>query len=221
MDRSASAAVPFEAVPPATDADASKRDARFVAVVLVGGAVVAAALWSGSSQLGPLPAEQDPTYVALATVDAAATPDEALARSLELERSGDLEAAAREAEAAVRLGGGRDAAMQAAKIAILQHRHDRAERLLRPLVEHGRDAAAMYNLALVQHRRGDLEAAGRGYQEVLRVDPHHADARYNLAYSYWERGDADAARQQAERFASTFPDDPRGAQLRDLVRRPK
>lgn len=118
------------------------------------------------------------------------------------------------AEAALAAGGGRDAGVQVAELAIRLDRLDRAAEVLQPLVDADRDdAIAQYDLALVHHRRSDYNGARAGYLAALRADPRLADARYNLALLCWEQGVHEEARHHAERFTAAFPDDPRGAEL--------
>jgi tetratricopeptide (TPR) repeat protein len=141
-----------------------------------------------------------------------------LARSQSLEGQGDLEGALAAAEAAIDAGGGRDATLQAAKIAILRREYDKASSWLVPLVSaHPDDAAAQYNLALVHHQQGDYNQARNGYLAALRNDRRHADARYNLAVLTHQRGIAEEASHHVEKFRASFPDDPRGPQLERMV----
>jgi tetratricopeptide (TPR) repeat protein len=137
-----------------------------------------------------------------------------LRRSIELERQGDLEGARVEADAAVAAGGGRDATLQAAKLAILGQRYDDAAGPLDALVKADpTDAAAQYDLALVRHHQGDYNRARNGYLAALRADPRHADARYNLAVLCSSHGVLEEARHHVARFRASFPDDARGPEL--------
>ncbi len=171
-----------------------------------------------------------PAQVAAAEPAAGVAPDvtDLLAQAAARERSGDLDGALAQAEAALRtaeagaqaLGGKahgaqvRDAALTVAKLAILLERHDRAAAVLEPLVQRdANDAVAQYDLALVHQHRDDYNRARSGYLAALRADPTHADARFNLAMLCWRRGVHAEARHHADVFRARFPDDPRGGQL--------
>jgi tetratricopeptide (TPR) repeat protein len=194
---------------------------RLTAILIVGGALVAVALHRGSALLGPLPREDDPALHAIVPL-ADEVAESRLARSLELERTGDLEGAAREAAAAFDLAGDRDAALQAAKVAILQERWDDAETWLRPLLTiNPADGAASYNLALVAHHRGRVDAARTAYEAALDAEPGNAAARYNLALLESDAGRYEQARAHASRFRRDFPEDPRGPTLLQIVERPR
>jgi tetratricopeptide (TPR) repeat protein len=144
-----------------------------------------------------------------------------LERSMELERKGDLAAAFAEAEAALAMNGGRDASVQAAKLAILRKQHDRAVAVLTPIVEaNPGDAVAQYNLALAHQHQGDYNGARNGYLAALRADPTQADARYNLAVLCFERGVLEEARHHATKFVGDYANDPRGAQLERMMADP-
>jgi tetratricopeptide (TPR) repeat protein len=141
-----------------------------------------------------------------------------LERSLQLEQQGDLAAALAEADAAIAVGGGRDASVQAAKLAILRKQYDRAITLLTPVIEtDSTDAVAQYNLALARQRTGDYNGARNGYLAALRADPRQADARYNLAVLCFERGIHEEARHHVAKFLGDYADDPRGANLERMV----
>lgn len=137
-----------------------------------------------------------------------------LQRSIELEQQGDLEASRIEAEAAVAAGGGRDAKLQLAKLAILGRRYDDAVGLLEPLVQADpKDAGAQYDLALVRQHQGDYNQARNGYLAALRSDARYADARFNLAVLCLDHGFVDEARHHVQKFRASFPDDARGPEL--------
>lgn len=196
---------------------ATSARARSLAVVLrgcVGPSTLALSLTSAcGSKSEPSPAAEDASTRA---VDPRAA--EHLERSLELERKGDLAAASAEAEGAVAVGGGRDAIVQAAKLAIVRKQYDRAITLLAPLVEaDASDAVAQYNLALAYQHEQDYNRARNGYLAALRSDPGQADARYNLAVLCFERGIVDEARHHVAKFRATYPDDARGQALERMV----
>jgi Flp pilus assembly protein TadD len=44
------------------------------------------------------------------------------------------------------------------------------------------DVMAHNNMGIALANLGRYEAAGRHFQEVVKIDPHHAEARKNLAY---------------------------------------
>ena len=137
-----------------------------------------------------------------------------LQRSIELEQQGDLAGARSEADAAVAAGGGRDATIQAAKIAILEQRYDDALAPLEALVKAAPDdATAQYDLALVRQHEGDYNRARNGYLAALRADPSYADARYNLAVLCSAHGFAEEAQHHLAKFRAAFPHDPRGTEL--------
>lgn len=137
-----------------------------------------------------------------------------LQRSLALEQQGDLVGAEVEAKAAIAAGGGRDAILQQAKLAILGQRYDEAATPLGTLaLADPSDAAVQYDLALVRQHQGDYNRARNGYLATLRADPQYADARYNLAVLCLAHGFAEEARHHAAKFRATFPQDPRGPEL--------
>jgi tetratricopeptide (TPR) repeat protein len=172
-----------------------------------------AAAPAGTPPPAPAPAEVEP----VATADAALT-GQHVQRSIELEKAGDLAAARTEAEAALAAGGGRDATIQAAKVAILDKRYDDAVALLEPLAKSDpQDAGAQYNLALSRHHQGDYNRARGGYLAALRADDSYADARYNLAVLCRDHGFAEEASHHASRFRTDYPADPRGVQISQLV----
>lgn len=153
--------------------------------------------------------------------EAGPTPSEAdivsgahLQRSIELEQQGNLDAARTEAEAAVAAGGGRDAKLQVAKLAILGRRYADAQAVLEPLVQaNADDATAQYDLALVHQQQGNYNRARNGYLATLRADARYADARYNLAVLCLDHGFTEEAKHHVEKFRTAFPDDARGPEL--------
>ena len=195
-------------------------DSRSVVLASVGLVAVAVALFVGAGQVGPAPDGagavrprryfEAPASGPASDASPSSLPADPLARSIELERRGDLEGAAEAAQAAVVAQGDRDARLQAGKIAILRGALDEAEVWLRPLLSADPDDVDVrYDLALVAHRRGEIEAAQHEYEAVLRQRPDHADARYNLAVLHRDARNADAARREAARFAEQHPGDAR------------
>jgi tetratricopeptide (TPR) repeat protein len=55
------------------------------------------------------------------------------------------------------------------------------------------DAKLILSTALDLHRSGNLEAAKKGYEEVLRIDPRNADALHLLGIVHKMRGDIELA----------------------------
>jgi tetratricopeptide (TPR) repeat protein len=134
------------------------------------------------------------------------------------QRLGRPREALEEAKRAVKLGAGRDAALYLALVAINAGDLDAAAEALAPVVaaDPG-DGDALYDLALVADRRNDYNGARQGYLAALRADPKLAAARHNLVWLTLRAGAIDEARHHAERFAASFPEDPRGASLAKLV----
>lgn len=165
----------------------------------------------GGGEAAEAPAAPSPEAQLMATAR--------LQRSIELEQQGDLEAARIEAEAAAAVSeGGRDATLQVAKIAILAQRYEDAVVPLEALVKADpKDAAALYNLALVRHHQGDYNRARNGYLAVLKADPRYSDARFNLAVLCLAHGFFDEAKHHVAKFRSSFPDDARGPDLERRV----
>lgn len=164
------------------------------------------------------PLDAAPDSPAIATPAVAVDVTELLTAANALEAAGDLAGALAKAEAALIGGGGRDAALTVAKLAILLEQYDRAASVLQPLVQADpKDAIAVYDLALVNHRRNDFNSARAGYLAALRADPSHADARFNLALLCWHKGIKEEAQHHAQKFREGFPNDPRGQQLGALM----
>jgi tetratricopeptide (TPR) repeat protein len=131
-----------------------------------------------------------------------------------LSRQGKNDEALAEAQQAVDLGGGHDAELQLASVAIAANQLDKAKPLLQKLVAADpNDAIATYDLALVCDKRDDFNAARNGYLAALHIDPQLADARYNVALLTYRRGVYAEAEHHAQRFVEAFPGDPRGRQL--------
>ena len=95
---------------------------------------------------------------------------------------------------------------------------DTAAEALRPVVAADpADADAQYDLALIAERKGDYNRARQGYLAALLADPRYANARINLVFLTLKHGSVDEARHHAERYAATFPGDPTGASLAQVV----
>jgi tetratricopeptide (TPR) repeat protein len=134
------------------------------------------------------------------------------------QRLGRPRDALEEAKRAVKLGAGRDAALYLALLAINAGDLDAAAQALTPVVAADpSDGDALYDLALIADRRNDYNGARQGYLAALHADPKLAPARYNLVWLTLRAGAIDEARHHAERFAASFPDDPRRASLTKLV----
>ncbi|WP_420894956.1 tetratricopeptide repeat protein [Sorangium cellulosum] len=71
----------------------------------------------------------------------------------------------------------------------------------------------LYNLALIDDKRGDYNGAREGYLAALKADPRNADARYNLALLTFRAGIVEESRHHARKFLEAFPEDPRSGQL--------
>lgn len=184
-------------------------DARTILLGCAGLVLVAVALHVGAGQVGPAPSSSR-SVTPRRFFETPAVPPDPLARSLQLERRGDLEGAASAAQAAVIAGGGRDARLQAGKIAILRGALEEAEVWLRPLLHADPDDVdARYDLALVAQRRGDSARAQLEYEAVLDRRPDHADALYNLAVLHRDAGNSEAAHREGVRFAELHPADAR------------
>jgi tetratricopeptide (TPR) repeat protein len=182
--------------------------------------VVAGAIALGLAGCGKTPTD-DPKADDPPAKPQAESPEKArllLAEAAELEAANDLETALLRARAAIEAGGGREATIAAAKLAISMARHDEAIGLLQPLVDSDPgDAIAQYDLALAHHRRNDYNGARRGYLAALRADPALADARFNLALLCWQRGIQGEGKHHVEKFLEAFPSDPRGAALKAMI----
>jgi tetratricopeptide (TPR) repeat protein len=73
---------------------------------------------------------------------------------------------------------------------------DRAEHVLREVLEHTDRFADVFNmLAVVLHERGDFVAAERYFERAVELNPHYTEALLNLAVTYNDLGKYEAARQ--------------------------
>lgn len=140
--------------------------------------------------------------------------------ALELESAGRYDEAQAEVELALEGGGGRDAKLLAAKLAILRDDLDAASRLLEPLSKDATDAPVLYNLGLIAQKRGRYNSARSRYLAALRADPSYNAARFNLALLTWNAGVKEEAEHHARKFIEAAPDDPHAAQLRQLILEP-
>lgn len=146
--------------------------------------------------------------------------DELLARALEFEAAGDVSAARQAAQAAVDAGGARDAKLLLAKLMLLQGEPAAAIRPLEDILRTSPDDAdALYNLGLAwqQHPEPDYNKSRNAYLATLRAAPRYAAARYNLVVLCVSSGIIEEARHHAALFKESFPQDPRGAQLDQLL----
>ena len=72
---------------------------------------------------------------------------------------------------------------------------DAAESALNHILEvDDRDPEALYNLALIHHKRDNYQGAREGYLKVLSVVPEHASTRYNLGILTHSVGALDEAK---------------------------
>jgi Tfp pilus assembly protein PilF len=67
---------------------------------------------------------------------------------------------------------------------------------------------ALVAQAIDAHKRGDLDAAERGYRAALAADPHHAHALHYLGVAAWQRGRPEDALPQLEAAARAVPHEP-------------
>jgi tetratricopeptide (TPR) repeat protein len=74
--------------------------------------------------------------------------------------------------------------------------YDRAERVLRQVVDHTDRYADVYNmLAVISHDRGDFTAAEGFFERALELNPNYTEALLNLAVTYNDLGKYEAARK--------------------------
>src|SRR6516162_5709793 len=87
--------------------------------------------------------------------------------------------------------------------------YDRAERLLRQVLEHTDRYADVYNmLAVIAHDRGDFAAAERSFERAVEINPNYTEALLNLAVTYNDLGKYEAARRLYARIRGAGrPDD--------------
>jgi tetratricopeptide (TPR) repeat protein len=134
--------------------------------------------------------------------------------AMALDRQGRSKEAIEEAKRAIGLGAGRDSVLLLGALWLSVGDLEQATKTLQPLVTTDpRDAAALYNLALIADRQGDYNRARQGYLAALRADPGFASARYNLAVLAHRHNIREEARHHAQTFVASFPEDPRGAEL--------
>src|SRR4029079_10571279 len=74
--------------------------------------------------------------------------------------------------------------------------YDRAEHVLRQVIERTDRYADVYNmLAVILHERGDFVAAERHFERAVEINPNYTEALLNLAVTYNDLGKYEAARQ--------------------------
>ena len=140
------------------------------------------------------------------------------AKASVLMAAGKVQEAEAEAQKAVEVGGGRDAKLFIASLAITAGNLDAAEAALRPLLaERPQDADVQYNLALIADKRDKYNDARNGYLAALKIDPKYKAARYNLALLTFRRGVTEEAKNHAKKYAEIAPNDPSAAQLLSTV----
>ncbi len=143
-------------------------------------------------------------------------------RAMVRQARGDLagaEASAREAlkvpDAAL---SERDATLLIASLQIDHGDKIEARKLLDDLIKRDpQDGDAIYDVALLDDRASSYNAAREGYLRALRANPELRAARYNLAVLTMGQGIVTEARHHALKFAETWPDDPRSAELIKLT----
>ena len=143
------------------------------------------------------------------------------ALALVLDAKGRAPEALIEAGRAVALGAGADArllqaslAMRTGDVALAQRATDETLRVA------PNDARALYNLGLLEQRRGHYNAAREAYLRALRADPTSYGARYNLAAMTNAAGATDEARHHATLLLRAHPGDRRATELLQSVNRP-
>lgn len=96
---------------------------------------------------------------------------------------------------------------------------DAAESALHHILEvDERDPEALYNLALIHHKRDDYRGAREGYLKLLAVLPEHASARYNLGILTHSVGALDEARHNlAKLIAIVGAEDERAKGLQAII----
>src|SRR6478735_9197296 len=67
-------------------------------------------------------------------------------------------------------------------------------------------AEQAFALALQHHRAGRLADAERGYREILRREPEHADSLHLLGVIAMQRGDLASALSLVQRAVALRPD---------------
>jgi tetratricopeptide (TPR) repeat protein len=150
--------------------------------------------------------------------EALALPDDAArahtAKASVLIAAGKVKEAEAEAQKAIDAGGGRDAKLLVASLAISAGNLDAAEAVLKAmLAERPQDADVQYNLALIADKQNRYNEARNGYLAALKTDPTYRAARYNLALLTFRRGVTEEAKNHARKYAEMAPNDPAAAQL--------
>jgi tetratricopeptide (TPR) repeat protein len=74
--------------------------------------------------------------------------------------------------------------------------YDRAEHVLRQVIERTDRFADVYNmLAVILHERGDFVGAERHFERAVEINPNYTEALLNLAVTYNDLGKYEAARK--------------------------
>src|SRR5262245_3768988 len=82
--------------------------------------------------------------------------------------------------------------------------YDRAEHVLRQVVEKTDRFADVYNmLAVILHERGDFAGAEKYFEHAVELNPNYTEALLNLAVTYNDLGKYEAARQVYSRIQQT------------------
>jgi tetratricopeptide (TPR) repeat protein len=82
--------------------------------------------------------------------------------------------------------------------------YDRAERVLRQVLEITDRYADVYNmLAVICHDRGDFAAAEQFFERAVSLNPNYTEALLNLAVTYNDLGKYDAAKEVYARVRGT------------------
>lgn len=166
----------------------------------------------GTFELDPASLTQEPVSLSRETgraVSAAESAAGQYATALDLELAGQIEAAERAYESALKL----DPKHVAARINLgrLLHQQSRlaqAESCYRQVLRLDPDnAIAAFNLGVALEDRGDTDAALAAYRRTLAIDDSYADAHFNLARLLEARGDQRGALRHLSQFRRlTKPD---------------
>ncbi len=145
-----------------------------------------------------------------------------VARALVRQARGDLAAAEASAREALQVPDAalseRDATLLIASLEMQRGEKIEARKLLDDLIRRDpQDGDAIYDLALLDDLASSYNAAREGYLRALRANPELRAARHNLVVLTMRQGIVTEARHHALKFAETWPDDPRSAELIKLT----
>jgi tetratricopeptide (TPR) repeat protein len=133
----------------------------------------------------------------------------------------DLGAATKWSEAAVASGRGGPAHLLTGLLALGQGEVEAARgAFLRVLETEPADVAALYNVALCEHRLNRYRKAREGYLAVLRKNPRHLDARFNIALLTHGAGFHEEAAHHLASLRQMAPGDLRVGRLEAMLTPP-